>query len=92
MQMVRANQTNNFWNKRTTFGGTPLFPFQPVGEEITVPFALVFRFYFVLWVLRTFFDLPMGLQAWNNNKNAFPFDTERFRNFQLQSAYGPFDK
>ena len=45
MQMEHALQMEIFQNKRTTFGGTPLFPLQPVGTEITVPFAQYFHFY-----------------------------------------------
>ena len=39
MQMERAVQMEIFWNERKTFGGTLLFPFQPDGMEITIPFA-----------------------------------------------------
>ena len=45
MQIVCADQMEIFRNKRTTLGGTPLFPFQPNGTEITVPFAQHFHFY-----------------------------------------------
>ena len=52
-------------------GGTPPFPLQPVGTEITVPFAQ--KFPFVLFgltqassaITRGFFDLPMRLQVFH---------------------------
>ena len=42
--MERAVQMEIFRNKRTTFEGTPLFPFQPAGTKITFPFAQKFPF------------------------------------------------
>ena len=43
MQMERAVEILR--NKRTTLGGTPLFSFQPVGTESTVPSGQNFYFY-----------------------------------------------
>ena len=37
--MKLGDRREIFPSKRTTFGSTPLFPFQLVGTEITVPFA-----------------------------------------------------
>jgi len=48
--MQRADQLEIFRNNRTTFGGAALFPFQPVGKEITVPFFICTKFSFLLHV------------------------------------------
>ena len=42
---ARLKSREIFRNKRTTFRGNPLFPFQPVGTEIIVPFVQNFHFY-----------------------------------------------
>ena len=39
MQMKRVVRPEIFRNKRTTLRAIPLFPFQPAGTEIPVPFA-----------------------------------------------------
>ena len=44
MKMKRADPLEIYQNKRTAFGGSPLFPFQAVGTEIAVPFAKNFHF------------------------------------------------
>lgn len=71
--------SGKFRNKRTTFGGTPLFPFQPITTEITVPFSQNFVVFLHPHCAITciFFYPPMRLQVWNDW-----FETENFRKFQ----------
>ena len=41
--MKLGDRIEIFRSKRTTFGSTPLFPFEPIGTEVTVPFAQNFQ-------------------------------------------------
>ena len=52
MQMVRADQTEISRNKRTTFGGIPLFPFGPFITGITIKICtkFLFQFFFALFL------------------------------------------
>lgn len=67
MQMTRVEIPEIFRNKRTTFGGTPLF-----GTEITVPFAQNFHSHF-LGRLRKFLDQPLRLQLWKLKRKKASF-------------------
>ena len=91
-----AYQTQISWIKRTTYGGTPLFLFQQVQREITVPYAQNSHFHSVVFLYRHYsIDHMPYYVFWSSNetakytliwnqseKKAFPFDTNTFLNFQ----------